>query len=133
MFRTATKNYRRRTGRAVGQAVLNLIVQSCLVAGLAIWIVISVRSGQLAHKGGVIFRGANPKVFWSVIALLIAFVALQGLLLLGRLDDYVSVAIAPFVIRCGPNEPSDTLRRCARCSKCGHKGAAILSQTSTIA
>jgi hypothetical protein len=23
----------------------------------------------------------------------------------------------------GPNEPSDTLRRCARCSKCGHKGA----------
>jgi hypothetical protein len=88
MFRTATKNDRRRTERAVGQAFLNLIVQSCLVAGLAIWIVISVRSGQLAHKGGVIFRGAHPKVFWSIITLLIAFVAFQGLLLLGRLNDY---------------------------------------------
>jgi hypothetical protein len=33
------------------------------------------------------------------------------------------VAIAPFVIRWGPDASSDVLRRSARCSKCGHKGA----------
>jgi hypothetical protein len=41
-------------------------------------------------------------------------------------NHHAPVAIAPFVIRWGPNEPSDTLRRCARCSKCGHKGAATV-------
>jgi hypothetical protein len=33
------------------------------------------------------------------------------------------VAIAPFVIRWGPDASSDVLRRSARCSKCGRKGA----------
>jgi len=33
------------------------------------------------------------------------------------------VAIAPFVIRWGANTPSNRLRRSARCTVCGHKGA----------
>jgi hypothetical protein len=41
-------------------------------------------------------------------------------------NHFALVAIAPFVIRWGPNEPSDTLRRRARCSKCGHRGAATM-------
>lgn len=35
------------------------------------------------------------------------------------------MAIAPFVIRWGPNESSDRLRRCARCTVCGRKGATL--------
>jgi hypothetical protein len=41
-------------------------------------------------------------------------------------SHYAPVAIAPFVIRWGPHASSDTLRRRARCSKCGHKGAATM-------
>lgn len=36
-----------------------------------------------------------------------------------------AVALAPFVIRWGPDASSDMLRRCARCQKCGHKGATL--------
>jgi hypothetical protein len=36
------------------------------------------------------------------------------------------MAIAPFVIRWGPDAPSDMLRRSARCSKCGAKGATLM-------
>ena len=35
------------------------------------------------------------------------------------------MAIAPFVIRWGPNESSDKLRRCARCVVCGRNGATL--------
>lgn len=35
------------------------------------------------------------------------------------------VALAPFVIRWGPNESSDRLRGAVVCSECGHRGAAI--------
>jgi hypothetical protein len=35
-------------------------------------------------------------------------------------------AIAPFVIRWGPDASSDMLRRSARCSKCGAKGATLM-------
>jgi hypothetical protein len=35
------------------------------------------------------------------------------------------VALAQFVIRYGAEASSDVLRRCARCSKCGHKGATL--------
>jgi hypothetical protein len=35
------------------------------------------------------------------------------------------MAIAPFVIRWGPDASSDMLRRSARCQKCGHKGATL--------
>jgi len=35
------------------------------------------------------------------------------------------VAIAPFVIRWGSEVSSDVLRRSARCSLCGHKGATL--------
>lgn len=35
------------------------------------------------------------------------------------------IAIAPYVIRWGPNASSDMLRRCARCMGCGHKGATL--------
>jgi hypothetical protein len=36
------------------------------------------------------------------------------------------MAIAPLVIRWGPDASSDTLRRSARCSKCGAKGATLM-------
>jgi hypothetical protein len=35
------------------------------------------------------------------------------------------LAIAPLIIRWGANASSDKLRRCARCTKCGHKGATL--------
>jgi hypothetical protein len=35
------------------------------------------------------------------------------------------MAIAPLVIRWGPDASSDMLRRSARCTKCGGKGATI--------
>jgi hypothetical protein len=35
------------------------------------------------------------------------------------------LACAVAVIRWGPQESSDKLRRCARCTACGHKGATI--------
>ena len=35
-------------------------------------------------------------------------------------------AIAPFVIRWGPNTPAAMLRRSARCSRCGAKGAGTM-------
>lgn len=35
----------------------------------------------------------------------------------------VAMAIVPFVIRWGPDAPSDLIRRLARCRKCGHQGA----------
>jgi hypothetical protein len=33
------------------------------------------------------------------------------------------MAIVPLIIRWGWDESNDTLRRCARCTRCGHKGA----------
>jgi hypothetical protein len=35
------------------------------------------------------------------------------------------LACAVAVIRWGPNVSSDKLRRCARCTACGHKGAKL--------
>jgi hypothetical protein len=35
------------------------------------------------------------------------------------------MAIAPAVIRWGPDASSDMLRQSARCQKCGHKGATL--------
>jgi hypothetical protein len=35
------------------------------------------------------------------------------------------MALAPLIIRWGPDTSSDMLRRCARCTKCGHKGATM--------
>ena len=35
------------------------------------------------------------------------------------------MALAPLVIRWGPDASSDKLRRCARCTTCGHKGATL--------
>jgi hypothetical protein len=35
------------------------------------------------------------------------------------------MAIAPLIIRSGGNTSSDRLRRCARCTVCGHKGATL--------
>jgi hypothetical protein len=35
------------------------------------------------------------------------------------------MALAPLVIRWGPDTSGDVLRRCARCQKCGHKGATL--------
>lgn len=34
--------------------------------------------------------------------------------------------LAPFVIRWGADASSDVLRRCARCTVCGHKGATLM-------
>src|SRR5262249_52894349 len=36
-----------------------------------------------------------------------------------------AVALVPFIIRWGPGTSSDVLRRSARCTKCGCKGAAL--------
>lgn len=38
-----------------------------------------------------------------------------------------AAALIPFVIRWGPNAPSDRLRASMRCTKCGHKGALTYS------
>ena len=35
------------------------------------------------------------------------------------------VALAPLVIRWGPDASGDMLRRCARCQRCGHRGATL--------
>jgi hypothetical protein len=35
------------------------------------------------------------------------------------------MALAPLVIRWGPHTSSEMLRRCARCTRCGHKGATL--------
>ena len=34
-------------------------------------------------------------------------------------------ALAPLIIRWGPDASSDVLRQRARCAKCGHKGATL--------
>jgi len=34
--------------------------------------------------------------------------------------------LAPFIIRWGPDASSDKLRKCARCTICGHKGATLM-------
>src|SRR6185503_20798973 len=36
-----------------------------------------------------------------------------------------AMALAPLNIRWGPNTSSDMLRRSARCTRCGHKGATL--------
>lgn len=36
-----------------------------------------------------------------------------------------ALALAPLIIRWGPNASSDVLRQRARCSRCGHKGASL--------
>jgi len=38
---------------------------------------------------------------------------------------YRSIALAPLIIRWGADVSSDVLRRSARCSRCGHKGALL--------
>jgi hypothetical protein len=40
---------------------------------------------------------------------------------------YAAMAFAPLIIRWGFGTSSDRLRNCARCSKCGHKGASLLA------
>ena len=35
------------------------------------------------------------------------------------------MALAPLIIRWGPDASSDVLRQRARCSKCGHQGATL--------
>ena len=35
------------------------------------------------------------------------------------------MALAPLIIRWGPDASSDMLRWCARCTVCGHKGATL--------
>ena len=35
------------------------------------------------------------------------------------------MALAPLIIRWGPDASSDVLRQRARCSRCGHKGATL--------
>jgi len=35
------------------------------------------------------------------------------------------MALAPLIIRWGPDTSSDKLRQCARCTACGHKGATL--------
>ena len=35
------------------------------------------------------------------------------------------MALAPLIIRWGPDASSDMLRQCARCTACGHKGATL--------
>jgi hypothetical protein len=49
--------------------------------------------------------------------------------------NYAPVAIAPLIIRWGPEASSDMLRRSARCTKCGAKGATLMlpSWVSTTA
>jgi hypothetical protein len=37
-----------------------------------------------------------------------------------------AVAIAPLVIRWGKDASSDMLRRCARCTRCGDRGATLM-------
>lgn len=39
---------------------------------------------------------------------------------------YAPVAYAPLIIRWGPDASSDVLRRSARCTRCGRKGATLL-------
>jgi len=38
---------------------------------------------------------------------------------------YRPIALAPLIIRWGPDVSSDVLRRSARCTSCGHKGATL--------
>ena len=38
---------------------------------------------------------------------------------------HAPVAFVPLMIRWGANASSDKLRRCARCTACGHKGATL--------
>jgi len=40
-----------------------------------------------------------------------------------RCGHHAAMAVAPLVIRWGPETSSDKLRRCARCTACGRKGA----------
>ncbi len=40
---------------------------------------------------------------------------------------HAPIAFAPLIIRWGFGASSDRLRKCARCSKCGHKGASLLA------
>jgi hypothetical protein len=35
------------------------------------------------------------------------------------------MALAPLIIRWGPDTSSEMLRQCARCTVCGHKGATL--------
>ena len=43
----------------------------------------------------------------------------------GQCAHYVALPLAPFVIRWGADVSSNVLRRNARCTVCGHKGATI--------
>jgi hypothetical protein len=42
-----------------------------------------------------------------------------------RCQHHAPMALAPLIIGWGAVASSDKLRQCARCTKCGHKGAAI--------
>jgi hypothetical protein len=39
---------------------------------------------------------------------------------------HAPIALVPLIIRWGPDASMDVLRRSARCSRCGRKGAAIM-------
>jgi hypothetical protein len=74
----------------VNQTVFSFLAQGGLITGLGLWLCISLRSGKLLYKGGVIYRDLNPRLFWSSTALVCAFVGVQALLLLLRLNDFAS-------------------------------------------
>src|SRR5882672_9482186 len=40
-------------------------------------------------------------------------------------QHHAPMALAPLIIRWGPDTSSDMLRQCARCTVCGHKGATL--------
>src|SRR3954454_9261077 len=43
-----------------------------------------------------------------------------------RISQPTALALAPYVIRWGATASSDVLRRSARCTVCGHKGATLI-------
>jgi hypothetical protein len=46
-----------------------------------------------------------------------------------RISSPTAIALAPYVIRWGAEASSNMLRRCARCTICGHKGATLIVAT----
>jgi hypothetical protein len=42
-----------------------------------------------------------------------------------RCQHHAPIAYVPLMIRWGADVSSDKLRRCARCTACGHKGATL--------
>jgi len=47
-------------------------------------------------------------------------------------QHHAPMALAPLIIRWGPDTSRDKLRRCARCMACGHKGGHCNIQAGSI-